>query len=97
MAGSLSYLIFDVHPAALLEYIQVLESWPMDKGRLLEVAQPYPKSLLRTVSHHMDHDPHHLAELNAVIKAVPKYHKLIADVAIMTRNYIHQAALAIAA
>src|SRR5690348_11828589 len=49
MAGSLYYLIFHVHPAALLGYMQVLESWPMDKGRLLEVAQPYPKSLLRTV------------------------------------------------
>jgi hypothetical protein len=97
MAGSVYYLIFHAHPAALLGYMRVLESWPMDKAKLAERAKPYPKALLRTVNHHIAHDPGHLEDLLAVIASVPQHAKLIEDVATMTRNYLYQAAESIRA
>lgn len=96
MAGSLYYLIYHAHPAALLGYMRVLESWPMDKARFAERAKPYPKALLRTLNYHIDHDPEHFADLLAIIATVPEHAKLIEDVAAMTRNYLRQAARAIA-
>jgi hypothetical protein len=92
MAGSIYYLIFHAHPAALLGYMQVLESWPMDKAKLAESGKDYPRVLLRTVNHHIEHDPAHLKEILAMIAAQPEHAKLIADVAVMTRNHLQQAA-----
>lgn len=92
MAGSLYYLIFHVHPAALLGYMRVLESWPMDKARLAEIGKQYPEGLTRTVRYHIDHDPDHLKDLTAIIESLPEQRKLIDDVSIMTRNYLQQVA-----
>jgi hypothetical protein len=97
MAGSLYYLIYHVHPGALLGYMRVLESWPMDKARFAERAKPYPKALLRTLNHHIDHDPDHFRDLLVMIEALPEQTKLIEDTAAMTRNYLRQAAAQIAA
>lgn len=97
MAGSMYYLIFHIHPAALLGYMWVLESWPMDKARFAERAKAYPSALLRTLNHHIDHDPAHLNDLLAVIESVPEQRKLIDDVATMTRNYLREAAKLIGA
>ena len=97
MAGSVYYLIFHAHPAALLGYMRVLESWPMDKAKLAERGKPYPKGLLRTVNHHIEHDPDHLKDLLAMIEAVPEHAKLVNNVSAMTRNYLYQAALEISA
>lgn len=91
MAGSVYYLIFHVHPTALLGYMRVLESWPMDKARLDEVSKPYP-ALARTVRYHIEHDPDHLKDLLEVIESLPEHRKLIDDVSIMTRNYLQQVA-----
>lgn len=95
MAGSIYYLIFHVHPAALLGYMRVLESWPMDKARLVEVGKQYPTDLLRTVRYHIEHDPDHLKDLTTVIESLPEQRKLIDNVSTMTRNYICQAAQAL--
>ena len=97
MAGSVYYLIYHAHPAALLGYMRVLESWPIDKARFAERAKPYPKALLRTLNYHIDHDPDHFRDLLAIIATVPEHEKLIEDVAAMTRNYLRQAAAQIAA
>jgi hypothetical protein len=96
MAGSLYYLIFHVHPAALLGYMRVLESWPSDKAKLAERAKGYPKELLRTVNYHIDHDPDHLRDLLDIIEKVPEQRRLIDDVSAMTHNYLQQAARMIA-
>lgn len=92
MAGSLYYLIYHAHPSALLGYMRVLESWPMDKARFAELGKNYPKTLLRTLNHHIDHDPDHLKDLLAMIESVPEHRELIDNVSIMTRNYLKQAA-----
>lgn len=92
MAGSIYYLIYHAQPSALLGYMRVLESWPMDKARFARMAEAYPKGLLRTLNHHIDHDPDHLEDLLAVIALVPEHAKLIDDVSVMTRNYLKQAA-----
>lgn len=92
MAGSLYYLIYHAHPAALLGYMRVLESWPMDKERFAARAKSYPPELLRTLNHHIDHDPDHLKDLFAVIESVPEHKRLIDEVSVMTRNYLYQAA-----
>jgi hypothetical protein len=96
MAGSMYYLIFHAHPCALLGYMRVLESWPMDRERLAKQAQGYPKDVLRTVNHHIDHDPGHLKDILAAIDKVPEHKQLIDDVSAMTRNYLQQAARSIA-
>jgi hypothetical protein len=96
MAGSLYYLIYHVHPAALLGYMRVLESWPMDKARFAQLGKNYPKTLLRTLNYHIDHDPDHLKDLLAVIESIPEHRELIDNVSIMTRNYLTQAAQQIA-
>jgi hypothetical protein len=95
MAGSLYYLIFHAHPAALLGYMAVLESWPMDKARFAELGRPYPPQLLRTLNHHIDHDPEHWRDLKAMIESLPEHRSLIEQVATMTRNYLHEAARSI--
>lgn len=92
MAGSIYYLIFHAHPAALLGYMRVLESWPMDRAKLAEKGRPYPKGLLRTVNHHIENDPDHLKDLLAMIETIPEHAKLVDDVSAMTRNYLYQAA-----
>lgn len=92
MAGSVYYLIYHAHPAALLGYMKVLESWPMDKARFAELGRAYPKPLLRTVNYHIDHDPQHFQDLLAIIESIPEQQRLIEDVAAMTRNYLAQAA-----
>ncbi len=97
MAGSLYYLIFHVHPAALLGYMKVLEGWPNDKKRLAERGKSYPAALLRTVNYHIDHDPQHLRDLLEMIESIPEHRQLIDDVSTMTRNYLIQAARAISA
>jgi hypothetical protein len=95
MAGSLYYLIFHAHPAALLGYMAVLESWPMDKARFAELGRPYPPQLLRTLNHHIDHDPEHWKDLQEMIELVPEHRALIEQVASMTRNYLLEAARSI--
>ena len=92
MVGSVYYLIFHAHPAALLGYMRVQEGWPMDKARFAELGKPYPAALLRTLNYHIDHDPDHLKDLLAIIDSLPERHKLIADVAVMTQNHLFQAA-----
>lgn len=92
MAGSVYYLIYHAHPAALLGYMRVLESWPMKKERFAELGRAYPKALLRTVNHHIEHDPQHLKDLLDIIATMPQHHALIDDVSAMTRNYLAQAA-----
>lgn len=92
MAGSLYYLIYHVHPAALLGYMRVLESYEMTPQQWAKLEKEYPASLLRTVKYHVDHDPDHLKDINAIIESLPEQRKLVDDVARMTQNYIRAAA-----
>lgn len=92
MAGSIYYLIFHVHPVALLGYMRVLEGPGMSQERLAKLEQEYPRSLLRTVRYHLEHDLDHMKDLNAIIEALPEHRKLIDEVSVMTQNYIQAAA-----
>lgn len=68
MVGSVYYLIFHVSPVALLGYMWVLESYPFDEAQLRRLEQEYPASLLRTIKHHVKHDPRHLEDLQKIIE-----------------------------
>lgn len=92
MAGSMYYLIYHAHPAALLGYMRVLEGWPNDRAKLAERGKDYPEALLRTVNYHIDHDPDHLKDLLEMIASLPEHRELIENVVVMTRNYLIQAA-----
>lgn len=92
MVGSIYYAIFHVDPAALLGYMKVLESWPLNEERLEQLERQYPASLLRTVRHHAQHDPAHIESLCAVINALPSdQRELIEHSRSMTHEYLLRA------
>lgn len=93
MVGSIYYAIFHVDPAALLGYMQVLESSPQNEARLQELKKQYPASLLRTVRYHAQHDPAHVKSLSTVIDALPfDQRELVEHTRSMTCDYLRRAA-----
>jgi rubrerythrin len=93
MVGSVYYLIFHADPVALLGYMSVLESWPLPEERLQEWERQYSVSLLRTVRYHAKHDPQHLAELQAVIAALPEERRALVDqTSVMTHEFLRRSA-----
>jgi hypothetical protein len=73
MAGMQYYWIHHHAPVMLLGYIAVLEGHPpeMDHIADLERRTGLPADTFRTYRFHSDVDPHHLAELDAAIDAMP--------------------------
>lgn len=93
MVGTVYYMIFHADPAALLGYMRVLESWPMPEERFRELEREYPPSLFRTARFHAKHDPAHLADLDAMIAALPPERRALVDqTSTMTLQYIRRAA-----
>lgn len=90
MVGSVYYLIFHVDPAALLGYMQFMESG--SPQRLPEWEKAYPASLLRTLKYHLEHDPAHLREINEVIGGMSSEQQaLIAQTHQQSRQYFLRA------
>lgn len=73
MAGMQYYWIHHHHPVMLMGYIAVLEGYPpeMDHIAELERRTGLPSDTFRTYRFHSDVDPHHLAELDEAIDAMP--------------------------
>jgi hypothetical protein len=86
IVGSVYYMIFHVDACALLGYMKVLESWPLEHEKLRILAGKYPASLLRTVKYHAEHDPDHLKDLQKQIEVLNLDQKvLVAQTEVITR------------
>lgn len=77
IVGSIYYLIFHVDACALLGYMKVLESWPMDPEKLRILGGKYPAALLRTARYHAQHDPDHVKEIEKQIMKLTLPQKVI--------------------
>lgn len=87
MVGSVYYMVFHVEPCALLGYMQALEKeeWP----QMAQWERDYPASLLRTLKHHAEHDPHHAQELKRIIETLtPEQKALVEQTRSRTIQYI---------
>lgn len=71
LAGSQYYLVAHKHPAALLGYMQVLESHPMPIANI-EYLETRHNTHLTAFRHHSEHDPQHCADLAAIIGRQPQ-------------------------
>lgn len=69
IAGSQYYLIFHRHPALLLGYMRVLESWPNDLKALELLEKKYGP--LKTLRYHVENDPSHAIDINKMIAEQP--------------------------
>jgi hypothetical protein len=89
LVGVVYYLIFHVHPAALLGYQHLLESWPFTAEQIADLKEKYPESLLRTLLYHYEHDPSHLVELEKQIEELPEEGKtLVRGVRMRSLEYL---------
>lgn len=73
MAGMQYYWIHHHNPVMIMGYIAVLEGYPPDIDHIarLERQTGLPPEAFRTYRFHSDVDPHHLAELDEAIDAMP--------------------------
>jgi hypothetical protein len=73
LVGSQYYWIHHVHPVALLGYMLLLEGYPpsLEDVARLRAGTGYGPDAFRTLLLHADLDPHHGAELDAVLDALP--------------------------
>jgi hypothetical protein len=91
MVGSLYYLIFHVDACALLGYMRVLESCPLDR-HLEELIAKHPPALLRTIRYHAEHDPEHLAGIKSQIaRLTPQQGALVDQTSGITIEYLQRA------
>lgn len=67
IVGSIYFMIFHIHPAALLGYMLVMESSPLSGAQLEELENIHGHSLVRTLRHHVENDPAHLSRLCEMI------------------------------
>jgi hypothetical protein len=72
LVGAQYYWIFHYHPVALLGYITVLESYPMSREAIDDLAARtgLGPAAFRTLVEHADLDPHHAEELHRTIDAL---------------------------
>jgi rubrerythrin len=92
MVGSVYYLIFHAHPAALLGYMSVLEGVPL-KANLERWSREYPSELLRTIRHHAEADPGHFEELRQVIARLTEdERRLVGQTRQVTFDYLRRSA-----
>ena len=73
LVGAQYYWIHHVHPVGLLGYVLLLEGWPPTTRTVDELRRRtgFPPGAFRTLLAHADLDPHHGAELDAVLDALP--------------------------
>ena len=73
LVGSQYYWVEHVHPVALLGYMLLLEGYPPSAATVDELrrATGHPAAAFRTLLAHADLDPHHGAELDAVLDRLP--------------------------
>jgi Iron-containing redox enzyme len=73
LVGSQSCWIEHAHPVALLGYLVVLEGSPPSAEQLREIQERtgLPSEAFRCLLKHADEDPHHIAELNALLDRLP--------------------------
>jgi hypothetical protein len=73
LVGSQYYWVEHVHPVGLLGYVLLLEGYPVSAGTvdLLRRATGFPPEAFRTLLAHAELDPHHGAELDAVLDRLP--------------------------
>jgi pyrroloquinoline quinone (PQQ) biosynthesis protein C len=73
LVGSQYYWIHHYHPVALLSFILLLEGYPpsVDDIEWLQSRTGYGPEAFRTLLLHADLDPHHGAELDAVLDSLP--------------------------
>jgi hypothetical protein len=73
LVGSQYYWVEHVHPVGLLGYVLLLEGYPVSAGTVeqLRRATGFPPVAFRTLLAHADLDPHHGAELDAVLDRLP--------------------------
>lgn len=73
LVGAQYYWIHHVHPVALLGYVMLLEGYPPSAGTVAELRARtgYEDAAFRTLLAHADLDPHHGAELDAVVDGLP--------------------------
>jgi pyrroloquinoline quinone (PQQ) biosynthesis protein C len=73
LVGSQYYWIQHYHPVALLGYITLLEGYPPVASDIeaLQRRTGYGPAAFRTLSLHAELDPHHGAELDAVLDSLP--------------------------
>jgi hypothetical protein len=73
LVGSQYYWIHHVHPVGLLGYVLLLEGWPPTPETVDELRRRtgYGQAAFRTLLAHADLDPHHGAELDDVLDALP--------------------------
>ena len=91
MVGSMYYLVLHVDPCALLGYMRVLESWPLDSV-LEQLVAKHPPELLRTIRYHAEHDPAHLDDLKAQIaRLTPQQRALVDQTSGITIEYLTRA------
>lgn len=93
MVGSVYYFILHVNPVALLGYMRVLEGSPIAEKDLEALGQSYPKTLLRTLRYHAEHDKDHSAHLERIIETLkPDQLALVEQIECRTRGYLERAA-----
>lgn len=73
LVGAQYYWIAHAHPVALLGYVLLLEGYPPSVATVdeLRARTGYGERAFRTLLAHADLDPHHGAELDAVLDSLP--------------------------
>lgn len=69
LVGSQYYWMYHYHPALLLGYLAIFESYPMGIEQINEWQRltGYPDSAFRTLRLHTELDPYHAIDLNVII------------------------------
>jgi hypothetical protein len=95
LIGAQYYWILNVHPVALLGYLEVLEGEPPVAERLEEVIQRtgLPRGAFRTYFQHADVDRKHRDDLHEVLDRMPlsrKHESIVAISAFQTVGFVRQ-------
>lgn len=98
--GAQYYWIHHVHPVALLGYLEALEGEPVPLPAVQYAMQHsgLPAAAFRTVLIHAENDPHHSADLDRLIDALPlggEHSAMVGISAISITGAVHQAYAAI--
>jgi hypothetical protein len=70
MVGSIYYLIYHLNAVALLGYMMVMESFPMNLSIVRYLEGFHGKPLLRTLRYHAEHDIKHGKELEELVDSL---------------------------
>jgi len=73
LLGSQYFWALNIHPVTVFGYLIVLEGKPPIAAQLQEIRRRtgLPATAFRCLMEHADNDPHHIAELNSTLDAMP--------------------------